>query len=227
MTSRPCLRRPTTSVLLGVAVLGGAILLLGDRFDSASSYALTQPPGTTSGRAEGSVGACVAEESMRLIALDRERCRPDELELASAALRSEGVGAPIGASGTLPLTTAGASMTAGPPGPPGPVGPPGPAGRAGTDGVSAFEIVTAKVTVEPRQTTAGEARCPAGKVALGGGALSDPDTPGASQYRMEIVMSAPLLPRGDPGDYGWTVAVRNTGSAALTVVVAAMCAVMR
>ena len=83
MTSHPCLRRPTTSVLVAVALVGGAILLLGDRFDSARSYALTQPV-----HVEGAVGACVAEENMRLIALDRERCQPGELALASERVRA-------------------------------------------------------------------------------------------------------------------------------------------
>ena len=268
MTPHSCLRRPTTSVLVGVAVLGGVILLLGDRFDSAPSYALTQPRGTPS-PAGDSVGACVAEENMRLIALDREHCRPGELELTSEAVRAGRAGATDAApSGTLPLISAGLPIPAGPPGPPGPAGPPGPPGpagpagassggpgprtaaglglgqagaagppgpvgppgapgRAGADGVSGFEIVTAKVAVGPRQTASGQARCPAGKVALGGGALPDADTAPGSQDRMELVVSAPLLPKGESGDYGWTATVRNTGPAALTVVVAAMCVGLR
>ena len=33
MSASPYIRRATTSVLVAVALLGGAILLLGDRFD--------------------------------------------------------------------------------------------------------------------------------------------------------------------------------------------------
>ena len=93
--------------------------------------------------------------------------------------------------------------------------------------MSGFEIVTTKVEVGPRQTAAGEARCPAGKVALGGGALADPDVPGTSAERMEVVASGPLLPKGGGGDYGWTATVRNTGTAPLSVVVAAICTALR
>lgn len=103
-TSHPCFRRATTSVLVAVALISGAMLLLGDRFEPASSYALSQPV-----RAGGAIAACVAEENMRLVALDRERCRPEELELASERARP------------------GAQGPAGPPGPAGQPGPPGPA----------------------------------------------------------------------------------------------------
>ena len=77
MPCHPCLRRATTSVLVAVALISGAILLLGDRFDAVPGYALTQPV-----RVEAHMAACVAEEGMRLINSDLERCRPGELELA-------------------------------------------------------------------------------------------------------------------------------------------------
>ena len=97
---------------------------------------------------------------------------------------------------------------------------------AGANGVSGYEIVTAKVAVPSRESVAGEARCPAGKVAVGGGVLPDPESPrknGAPEDRMDVVISAPLLPGGDSGS-GWVATVKNTsGTAPLTVVVAAIC----
>jgi hypothetical protein len=166
-TSHPCFRRATTSLLVAVALISGAMLPLGDRFEPASSYALSQPV-----RLGGAIAACVAEENMRLVALDRERCRPEELELASERVRSEAQG---------------------PDGPAGPPGPPGPAGRAGTDGISGFEIVSVKLAVGGRATAAGEARCPAGKVAVGGGVMPNPESPvksGGPDDRMEVVVAA-------------------------------------
>jgi len=269
-TCNPYLRRATTSVLVAVALVGGAILLLGDRFDAARGDAPAQPV-----RVEARIAACVADESMRLIDPDRERCHPDERELASehadqptsarASLRAQpAASGPSGATGLAGL--------AGPPGPQGPVGPPGPAGpsgppgavgsagraagatgaaepaapagpdgaqgppgppgavgQRGADGVSGFEIVIAKVSVGGRETAAGEARCPAGKVAVGGGVLPDPDSPrmpAGSEDRMGVVASGPLLP-GGAGGYGWTATVKNTSSAPLPVIVAAICVVTR
>jgi hypothetical protein len=67
-------------------------------------------------------------------------------------------------------------------------------------------------------------------VALGGGVLPDPDASkgGGPEDRMTVVVSAPLLPGGDPGRSGWTATVRNTsGTAPLSVVVAAICVAAR
>jgi hypothetical protein len=76
MPASPCLRRATTSVLVAVGLISGAILLLGDRFEAANGYALTQPA-----RMDAHIAACVAEESMRLIDSARERCHAGELTL--------------------------------------------------------------------------------------------------------------------------------------------------
>ena len=43
ITDHRCLRRATNSVLVAVALLSGAILLLGERFDAVPGYSLTQP----------------------------------------------------------------------------------------------------------------------------------------------------------------------------------------
>jgi hypothetical protein len=82
------------------------------------------------------------------------------------------------------------------------------------------------VAIAGRQSGAGETRCPAGKVAVGGGVLPDPDNPGkagAAEDRMEVLVSAPLLP-SDAGGYGWTATIKNTsGASPLSVLVAAIC----
>ena len=96
--------------------------------------------------------------------------------------------------------------------------------------MSGFEIVSAKLARGKPAVSRGEARCPAGKVAVGGGVLPDPESPrkgGAPEDRMEVVVSAPLLPSGDAGGYGWTATVKNTGTAPLSVVVAAICVILR
>ena len=72
-------RRATAPVLVAVALLSGAIVLLGDHFDSASGYVLTKPV-----RTQARMAACVAEESMRLIDPDREQCHPGEHTLVEA-----------------------------------------------------------------------------------------------------------------------------------------------
>jgi hypothetical protein len=149
-------------------------------------------------RIDAHIAACVAEESLRLIDSGRERCQPGELALESERVH--------------PSAT---SFPAVPP------------GRAGLDGVAGFEIVTAKVAVAKGQSATGEARCPTGKVALGGGVLPDPESPrngDAPEDRMDVVVSAPLLPGGvDAGGYGWRATVKNTAGGPLALLVAALC----
>jgi hypothetical protein len=204
-TCHPYLRRTTTSVLLAVALVSGGILLLGDRFRVTPGFALTQRSPIAA-----RIAACVAEENMRLVDPDQEQCQPGEVELTSPR------------SGLQPISAAGM------PRPAGPAGPPGAAGRAGTDGVSGFEIVTAKLSVPGREPASGEARCPAGKVAVGGGVM--PEENGGkndkASERMDVAVSAPLLPGGDGGS-GWVATVRNTHTASLSVVVAAVCVALR
>src|SRR5262249_9381672 len=66
----------------------------------------------------------------------------------------------------LDWSTAGVTGAAGPTGP---TGPPGPTGPTGPAGVSGYEVVTDFVA-GTAQLVSGEALCPAGKVAVGGGA---------------------------------------------------------
>ncbi|HTC80603.1 MAG TPA: hypothetical protein VK848_03645 [Acidimicrobiia bacterium] len=136
-TSHPYLRRATTSVLVAVGLISGAILLLGDRFGAAGGT-LTQPV-----HVEARIAACVGDESMRLVNPDRERCRPDERELAEehADLASAGLSllAPPSASGAPPPAGAAGSAApvapaARPAEPTAPGGPDGPAGPGGPTG---------------------------------------------------------------------------------------------
>ncbi len=71
-------RQATIPVLVIVTLISAAILLLGDRFDTASGHVLTKPVPAAP------IAACVAEESMRLINADREQCHPGELLLVEA-----------------------------------------------------------------------------------------------------------------------------------------------
>ena len=240
---RPYLRRTTTSVLVAVALVSGGILLLGDRFHVTPGYALTERSPVPA-----RIAACVAEENMRLVNPDQEQCRPGELQLTSprSALQPISAGGLAGPAG--PPGPPGPEGPAGPPGPPGPAGsgrlaagsggpqgpsgppgPPGAAGPAGTDGVSGFEVVTARVAVPGRQSASGEARCPAGKVALGGGVLPEPVEGNKNEQaaeRMDVTISAPRLPGSDGGS-GWVATVRNTHTGGLSVVVAALCVALR
>ncbi|HZQ76309.1 MAG TPA: hypothetical protein VFE55_03195 [Acidimicrobiia bacterium] len=190
--SRSALRRATSSVLVAVALIGGSILLLGDRFGAAGGGDLAQPV-----HVEARIAACVADESMRLIDTDRERCHADERELASER-------------GERPAR----------------------AGTRSTEAaVSGYETVTSQFTMAGRGTGSGEARCPAEKVAVGGGVRPDPDAPrkaGATDpaARMEIVASGPR-PGDAAGGSGWTAAVRNTATAPLAVIVAVICVAAR
>jgi hypothetical protein len=97
--------------------------------------------------------------------------------------------------------------------------------------VAGYEIVTARLSVSGRETAAGEARCPAGKVALGGGVVPDPAAPGKEEDkapRMTVTASGPLLAGARPGGgYGWTVTVKNDDTAPLALVVAAVCVTLR
>ena len=58
------------------------------------------------------MAACVAEESMRLIDSDLERCRPGELELASPAHRSWCPGAARARRSPRPAWAAGSARPA-------------------------------------------------------------------------------------------------------------------
>jgi hypothetical protein len=71
-------RRTTTYVLVAVALVSGGVLLLGDSFGATPSY-----PQNRAARVSVRIAACVADENMRLIDPNRERCHLGEIELVS------------------------------------------------------------------------------------------------------------------------------------------------
>jgi hypothetical protein len=77
MIGCPPTRGATTAVLVAVAIISGAILLLGERFEAAPGYHTL----TRRNPVDARIVACVAEEDMRLIDPDREHCQPGELVL--------------------------------------------------------------------------------------------------------------------------------------------------
>ena len=254
----PYLRRTTTSVMVAVALVSGGILLLGDRFHESPGYALTPPVPVSPARIAACVAEenmrlvnpdqeqCHPGE----IELTSGRSALQPISAAgmpgpagppgpSGPAGPAGPPGPPGPAGSATVAGRGSGRSAasgqlaagavGPGGPQGPSGPPGPVGRAGSDGVSGFEIVTAKVSVPGRGSASGEARCPAGKVALGGGVLPEPVDGGKNELaaeRMDVTISAPLLPGADGGS-GWVATVRNTHTGGLSVVVAAVCVALR
>src|SRR5437763_14002945 len=109
-TSHPYLRRTTTSVLAAVALISGAILLLGDRFDAARGDVVGRTV-----QSEARIAACVADESMRLINPDREQCRPGERKLVSEHSPAAAGAGEAGGGGAGPADGRAGGAGAGPP----------------------------------------------------------------------------------------------------------------
>jgi hypothetical protein len=61
--------------------------------------------------------------------------------------------------------------------------------------------------------------------------LPDPESPGKAgdpEDRMDVIVSAPLLPgNAEEAGYGWQATVKNTGGPALSLVIAALCVSLR
>jgi hypothetical protein len=66
----------------------------------------------------------------------------------------------------------------------------------------------------------GDAQCPAGNHAIGGGAITD----GQNAGEQELNSSYPDDAAGNPGNTGWLVAVDNLSSGQLGFTVYAICA---
>jgi hypothetical protein len=97
----------------------------------------------------------------------------------------------------------GESGAQGEPGPAGLPGPPGPQGPPGTTGVSDVEFVTQQSTVEQNTTvTNALARCPDGKVALGGGYTITPNP------LIQVTNSEPMIDPASRLPIGWRVLAR-------------------
>ncbi|MBI3973998.1 MAG: hypothetical protein HY332_22190 [Chloroflexi bacterium] len=93
-------------------------------------------------------------------------------------------------------------------GPPGPAGPQGLQGPAEAPGISGYEVVTAASAYDSKFLHVAEARCPAGKRAIGGGAYLIDD------QRYALGSSAPW-PVGAPGTApnAWRAAATRLPSA--------------
>jgi hypothetical protein len=99
----------------------------------------------------------------------------------------------------------------GPKGDPGPQGPKGDTGAAGAPGVSGVEYIqAASPSIAPGSFDSAMAICPAGKKAIGGGGITEDDTP--------IVESFP-----NNGN-AWVVRVRNDAATPVILVTYAVCA---
>jgi hypothetical protein len=212
-------RPGTNHIIIIVALASGVTVLLADRFFS--------PPAPS--RAAGAglvqrVDACLQADGTLRVVPSGDLCPPGERELfwfeasASAPL-PEGTPGPPGPSG-LP----------GPPGPPGPHGPPGPPGSGGAEVGSGYEVVISRFVVAPKQVGSGVARCPAGKVVLGGGVRFDPESASSAVERsISVSKSSPVAAgEGGEGGPGWGVTVKHTGdsSGAIALVVSAICAMV-
>ena len=106
-----------------------------------------------------------------------------------------------------------AGPAGGPVGPEGAQGPAGPEGPAGPAGVSGYQVVSDAATLSGGGTKSVNVVCPAGKVAVGGGARSETQVTLAGSYP------------SDAGS-GWTSSVSRGGKAkgAYTVTAFAVCA---
>lgn len=100
----------------------------------------------------------------------------------------------------------------GPKGDTGPQGPKGDTGAGGEPGVSGLEYIqTASPSIAPGAIGGTKATCPAGKRPIGGGAVTEQNTPIVESY-----------PDEDDGD--WSVLVRNDTASPAILVAYAVCA---
>ena len=138
--------------------------------------------------------------------------RSADLSAEVRELIATAVTGPAGPAGdTGPVGPAGPA--GGPVGPEGAQGPAGPEGPAGPAGVSGYQVVNDSSTLAGGGTKSVNVACPAGKVAVGGGARSETQVTLAGSYP------------SDAGS-GWTSSVSRGGKAkgAYTVTAFAVCA---
>lgn len=89
----------------------------------------------------------------------------------------------------------------GPQGPPGPEGPQGPAGPQGLPGVSGLEVLSQPSAEDSTVSKSVSVACPAGKTAIGGGAVVLGAGGGAPPAEVSLFRSEPTLSAGLPT--GW------------------------
>lgn len=177
---------------------------------------------------DGTVNACYATGSLLgppkgtvRVVDEGERCRANELALQWNQAGQPGPQGPQGLQG--PEGAQGAPGPAGPIGPTGPVGPQGPkgdTGPAGPSGLSGYQVLYASTTDEPAQFKSKVIWCPAGKLALGGGAsISGP----------ALAVLHTSVPNGDgigPATPGWFAGAQTVTSSSQgwTLTVFTICA---
>jgi hypothetical protein len=126
-----------------------------------------------------------------------------------------GIQGPMGLAGAMgPAGPGGPAGPVGPAGPIGATGPAGPAGPQGSAGVSGHEIVVSNWLVfcgtldpSPGCHSGGgmEARCPSGKVVLGGGFETGPEP---NFFNYSLIRSNPTT--SALGIQGWVVTILNS-----------------
>jgi hypothetical protein len=143
------------------------------------------------------IHACRADRDGAVRLVDPgEACRKGESAVSWSVRGPEG---PVGPTGPP-----GAPGAPGAEGPRGPDGPAGPAGPAGADGVSGFQIITGNsgAANSDRQKMVA-LTCPAGKVAIGGGAgIALPPPNGTVGAPPSLTTSEPA--GNKPGNMGWS-----------------------
>lgn len=195
--------RRTTLVGIAAMALGGSLGA------SVIGWADSEPA-LISGCYSNHTGA------LRLIT-DGEDCRPQETAIQ---WNQQGLQGPLGPTGPQgEQGPAGPQGSAGPPGPPGPQGEPGPTGPEGPAGGFAGRVVVSSEFTVPRSTAeftyVVTARCPDGKVVVGGG--YEIEQAGVNEFRE----SHPEM--NQPGVEGWSVGVGPDDEVDVDGVVYAIC----
>ena len=164
--------------------------------------------------ATGVITGCYAKDgSLRVIDAPSTQCGKKEKQIT---WNQTGPVGPQGAQG--PQGFPGAPGTPGPKGDPGLQGPqgvpgptgvpglPGPQGPQGVPGLSGYEIVTSDSLFNSSSTKAWSADCPAGKVALGGGAYIFPSLADPNRFTAPVVLIASMPSTGNGVTPGWEAA---------------------
>lgn len=116
----------------------------------------------------------------------------------------QGVPGPAGAQGVPgPIGPQGVQGEPGAVGPIGPAGPAGPQGVPGASGISGYEIVSINSAFDSSATKLLSADCPAGKVALGGGADIFPSLADPNHDTAPVVLRASGPSIGNGVQAGW------------------------
>lgn len=143
---------------------------------------------------------------------------------------AQGVPGPIGPQGVQgepgAVGPAGSTGPQGVPGAVGPLGPAGPQGVPGAAGLSGYEIVSVDSAFDSSSTKLLSADCPAGKVALGGGADLFPSLVDPNRDTAPVVLRASTPSIGNGVTPGWFAQSSEIGAYTFAwhMVVYAVCA---